>query len=192
MGKLTDDEYNKRVSRPKAAFEVFLDMDGVLSDFDTHAKTQGKYNEHGKPKWEELDAKWWATMPAYEGMKQFYNDMKQFGNVRMLTAPTLSAGCYQGKAEWVDTQFGKWGLNDLIICRAMDKHLLARPNHILIDDRQKNIDEWNAAGGIGILHTGDYADTMLRVKQAVSNFLAVQKPANSDKPPLAKPKDPAA
>ncbi|HEX2752782.1 MAG TPA: hypothetical protein VHP34_06700 [Alphaproteobacteria bacterium] len=183
MGRLTDDEYNKRVARPKAAFEVFLDMDGVLSDFDSHAQTQGKYDEHGKPKWDQLDANWWATMPAYDGMKQFYNDMKKIGNVRILTAPTLSSGCYRGKAEWVETQFGKWGLNDLIICRAMDKHLLARPHHILIDDRQKNVDEWNAAGGIGILHTGDYADTMARVQKAVADYQAKKTPANTDKPP---------
>ena len=76
MGKLTDEEYNKRVARPKTDFEVFLNMDNVLSDFDKHAKDNGKYDANGKPKWEELDAKWWATMPAYDGMKQFYNDMK--------------------------------------------------------------------------------------------------------------------
>ena len=29
----------------------------------------------------------------------------------------------------------------------------AAPNHILIDDRESNIDQWRAAGGIGILHT---------------------------------------
>lgn len=190
MGRLTDDEYNKRVARPKAAFEVFLDMDGVLSDFDSHARDQGKYDTAGKPKWEELDSTWWATMPAYDGMKAFYNDMKKIGNVRMLTAPTLSSGCYRGKAEWVEKQFGRWGLNDLIICRALDKHLLARPNHILIDDRQKNVDEWNAAGGIGILHTGDYADTMVRVQKAIAAYQAKQTPANNDTPAIkaAKPK----
>ena len=26
-------------------------------------------------------------------------------------------------------------------------------NHILIDDRKDNIERWEAAGGIGILHT---------------------------------------
>ena len=90
----------------------------------------------------------------------------------------------------MEKQFGKWGLNDLIICRAMDKHLLARPNHILIDDRQKNVDEWNAAGGIGILHTGDYADTMARVQKAIAAYQAKQTPVNTDIPAhkSAKPK----
>jgi len=29
----------------------------------------------------------------------------------------------------------------------------AKPNYVLIDDTKSNIDEWNAKGGIGILHT---------------------------------------
>jgi len=36
---------------------------------------------------------------------------------------------------------------------AKDKQKEAAPNHILIDDRKSNIDEWRANGGIGILHT---------------------------------------
>lgn len=174
MERLSDAEYNKRMARPKAAFEIFVDMDGVLSDFDTHGHAHGKYDAKGQPKWNELDFNWWATMPAFDGMKEFYADLKTIGNVRMLTSPTLSSECYRGKAEWVEKQWGKWGLQDLIICRAGDKQFFARPNHILVDDRQKNIDEWVAAGGIGILHKGDYADTMARVQTACDAYTAAQ------------------
>ena len=40
-------------------FEVFIDMDGVLSDFDKHARDHGKFDATGQPKWDELDFKWW-------------------------------------------------------------------------------------------------------------------------------------
>jgi hypothetical protein len=183
---LSNAEYDRRMQRPQKDFEVFLDMDGVLSDFDKHARDHGKFDAKGQPKWDELDFGWWSTMPAFDGMKKFYEDMKEFGNVRMLTSPTLSTDCFHGKAEWVKGQWGKWGLRDLIICRAQDKQFLARPNHILVDDRQKNIDEWTAAGGIGILHKGDYADTLARVRTAAAAFLnaAPPRPAKpADKPP---------
>jgi len=173
-------------AQPAKAFEIFLDMDGVLSDFDKHARDHGKFDAKGQPKWDELDFGWWSTMPAFDGMKKFYEDMKEFGKVRMLTAPTPRTACFHGKAVWVEKQWGHWGLLDLIICRAQDKNLLARPNHILVDDRQKNIDAWVAAGGIGVLHKGDYADTIARVRAATESFTTAQKPAaakRDGKPP---------
>ena len=39
----------------------------------------------------------------------------------------------------------------------------AREGNVLIDDRQKNIDAWVAAGGIGIVHTSA-ADTIEQLK----------------------------
>jgi hypothetical protein len=33
------------------------------------------------------------------------------------------------------------------------KQMFAGPNRILIDDMEQTINEWNAAGGIGIHHT---------------------------------------
>ena len=41
-----------------------------------------------------------------------------------------------------------------------DKHHHCKKGDILIDDRISNIEEWNAAGGIGILHKGDYKMTL--------------------------------
>ena len=41
-----------------------------------------------------------------------------------------------------------------------DKHTHCRHNDILIDDRQSNIDQWNDAGGIGILYRGDVLKTI--------------------------------
>lgn len=147
---------------------IFCDLDGVLSDFDAHAKAEGKLDDKGQPKWDALDYAWWSSMPAYDGMKDFYQTLRGMAHTRMLTAPVLNSGCHGGKAAWVVTHLGKFGLSDLVICPAKDKQLLAGPRRILVDDRQKNIDEWTAGGGIGILHTGDYAETLARVTQAVA------------------------
>lgn len=173
--KMTDEEFNRLAARPKKDCEIFVDMDGVLSDFDGHARAHGKFNPDGSTKWDQLDQNWWRTMPAYPGMKDFYESLRQITNTRILTAPVSSSGCYAGKAQWVEDMWperGIFAILDLIICRAEDKQLLARPHHILIDDRQKNIDEWVKAGGIGILHKGDYAATLVQVKQAVAAIRA--------------------
>jgi hypothetical protein len=182
---ISDTHYNAKAKRPKRDYEIFVDLDGVLGDFDTHARVHAKYDAKGSPKWEELDTFWWSTMPAYDGMREFYDGLNDYGNVRILTSPTMSVDCYQGKAEWVQANWpekGKFALGDLIICRSTDKHFLARPNHILIDDRIANINDWVAAGGIGIHHTGDYADTMRRVKEAIDDFKKGKKP----QPPAPK------
>lgn len=162
---VTDAEYDRRMQRVPTAFEIFLDMDGVIADFDTHAV--GKRDVDGAPLWDTLDFAWWSTMPAFGGMKEFHAALLRFGNVRFLSSPSLSPDCFQGKAAWIQSHFGKWALRDLILCRAQDKCLLARPHHILIDDRESNIAQWVQAGGIGILHTNDLRETLKSVETLV-------------------------
>ncbi len=157
---------------------IFLDLDGVMADFDSHAIAEGKYTDDGKVKWDALDYEWWVTMPPCDGAKDFYDDVKNKGIVKFLTAPVLNGDCFAGKAAWVQKfvpERGKFILNDLIICPGSDKYYLAKPNHILIDDRIKNVKEWIAAGGIGIHHTGDFKETMKAVREAVAK-LSVQTP----------------
>lgn len=164
--------------------EIFVDMDGVLSDFDSHAKAHGKYDEKGQPKWNELDFEWWATMPVYDGAREFYEGLRAVGNTRILTAPVPAVDSFAGKAEWVATKFrpdkGRFALLDLCIVRAKDKHLMAGARRVLIDDREKNVAEWEAAGGIGIHHTGDFAQTQEKLKQVLAGsnlrYLAPPKP----------------
>lgn len=162
--------FNKSAPRPAPEFEIFVDLDGVLSDFDSHAKAHGKYDDKGETKWDSLDLEWWVTMPAYPGAWTFYDGLRKLGGVRILTAPVPQAACFAGKAQWLENERGHFALLGLIICRASDKAFLARPNHILIDDREKNIREWVAAGGIGIHHKGDYRETIAAVEKAIDDY----------------------
>lgn len=162
---------------------IFLDLDGVVADFDAHAVEQGKYTDDGKMKWDDLDYEWWSTMPACEGAKKFYDVVKDMGIVKFLTAPVLSEECFSGKASWVQNfipERGKGALKDLIICPSGDKHCLARPNHILIDDRIKNVQEWVEAGGVAIHHEGNFKDTIKKLQEALA------KPAANSNVPVRK------
>lgn len=152
-------------------FDVFLDMDGVLSDFDKHAKSENKYNANGKLNYDALDFNWWATMPVFSGALDFYHAVQKLSdNVKFLTGPMISADCFGGKADWItrfDPAQGKWLLNHLIICPSKDKQYLAGPNRILVDDRSSNIIAWEKAGGIGVLHTGDFEQTLNNIHMHV-------------------------
>ncbi|MDE1153470.1 MAG: hypothetical protein PW788_13115 [Micavibrio sp.] len=172
--------FTRMAQKPAAEFEFFLDMDGVLSDFDAHAKAEGKYTADGKTLFDALDLKWWSSMPVCNGARAFFDGLAKIGPVRQLTAPILNSDCFRGKAEWTVNfrpEQGRFALLDLIICRADDKNLLARPNHILVDDRKKNVDAWVAAGGIGILHEGDFSETQKRVDAAMAEYRARPKTA---------------
>lgn len=167
---------------------IFFDLDGVLADFDLHADQQGKRTAEGKLKWDELDFKWWSTMPVCPGAKDFYETARTLGIVKFLTAPVLTPDCFAGKATWVQkfSSKGKFALKDLMI--ATDKQYIAKPNHILIDDRIKNIQEWEAAGGIGILHNGDFKETRKKLDLALAKIAITAKPGTSAAPKMAAPK----
>lgn len=147
---------------------VFFDIDGVLGDFDSHLDAHDARGREGQTLWDKLTLDWWISMPAIRGAADFFTMVAQQADTRFLTAPSLSADCYQGKAQWVQTflpQEGKYALKRLVIAHASAKQFLAGPNRILIDDRQKNIDEWVAAGGTGILFKGDFAAVAAELKK---------------------------
>jgi hypothetical protein len=159
------------VAKSNDEIEIFLDLDGVIADFETHIATQNKRKPDGKIDWDALDYQWWSTMPAYTGAKAFYDHLKAIAPVKFLTGPVLIEDCYSGKAAWVKKfvpESGKFILSDLIICPSKEKHLLARPNNILIDDRENNIKDWEAAGGIGILHEGDFKQTLSKLQKVLA------------------------
>jgi hypothetical protein len=165
-----------------SAYTIFLDLDGVIADFDKHAEDHGKKDASGNVIRDALDFEWWVSMPAFNGAQAFYDSLKRRGDVKFLTGPMLSSDCYGGKAAWIEKfhpKRGKWLLKDLIICNSNDKGLLAGPARILIDDRAKNIREWRAAGGIGVLHTGDFAETLQKLDRLME--------ARANKPQQPKP-----
>ena len=72
------------------------------------------------------------------------------------------------------TEKGKWVINNIITCPKKHKKAHAEPNHVLIDDNAGNIAEWEAAGGIGILHDGDFDKTRAALAEAVAKIDAPQ------------------
>ncbi|MDD9899896.1 MAG: hypothetical protein OXT65_02835 [Alphaproteobacteria bacterium] len=155
----------------KTDIMVFLDIDGVFSDMDKHLKDTGMVDDAGKINYDALDHNWWASMPEFDGARNFLDDIKSIAPFKFLTGPMLNDGCFSGKAAWMKKfrpDRDKFAVMDLIICPSKDKHLLAGPTRILIDDRESNCNDWREAGGIAIHHKGDYAQTMAELKKELA------------------------
>lgn len=164
--------FNSSARKDAPKIEIFLDMDGVISDFDTHCSDTGYRRTDGSPDYNRMNTvEWYSNMAVFDGAREFYDRLQDRGHVRFLTAPIKFPECFSGKAEWIKKfvpERGRMILGDLMIVASKDKRLIAKPGRVLIDDSENNIREWTQAGGIGILHTGDYADTLKRLDAAIS------------------------
>jgi hypothetical protein len=159
------------VSSPPMEYKIYSDMDGVLTDFD---KSFEKYSKGIPPReyekkfgkegfWELIDGQgkvgFWVGMPWMEDGKDYWNYIKDY-DVELLSSPSRSETSRLGKRLWVRNNLPGIKLH---LAQAYNKKNYAEPNHILIDDRKSNIEQWREAGGIGILHTSA-SDTIKQLK----------------------------
>jgi len=158
------------VDEPK--YKIFSDMDGVLTDFDESFLKYSKgippreYEKtYGKEEfWKLIDGTgkvgFWVGMPWMEDGKQYWDYIKNY-DTELLSSPSRSSTSRLGKRLWVKNNMPG---TKLTLAQAAKKQNYAAPNHILIDDRKSNIDQWVSQGGIGILHTSA-ADTISQLKK---------------------------
>lgn len=157
---------------------IFLDMDGVVADFDAYAEKIVGYSTAGGKRYPLED---WAKISANP---RFYYELdacpwanplvdacvESAADVKFLTAIPKANDvpwCFSDKIRWAQERwpdipvwFGPY---------SHDKHHHCRSSDILIDDRADNIDDWNRAGGQGILFQGDVVDTIKKLKEAIHN-----------------------
>lgn len=158
-----------RLREEETQYTIYCDMDSVLVDFDrgyqelTGMTTQQADANGVEAFWDPLTkagAKFWITLNWMPDGKQLWNYIKKYNPI-LLSAPSREESSKLGKRVWVKRELP--GIK-LILRYAPQKQEYASPTSILIDDRQKNIDQWEAAGGIGILHTSA-ANTIEQLKQ---------------------------
>ena len=156
-------------------FKLFVDLDGVLADFDRAVKDiTGRLPSELSPKdmWSRL-----ARTPGfYERLEWTPDGRPMWEYVRPLD-PTILTGLPLGR--WAEPQKRAWCARELgpdvpvITCMSRDKAVRAReatPENatpVLIDDRVRLRDRWEAAGGIFIHHT-DAWSSALRVAEIYS------------------------
>jgi len=148
-------------------FKVYLDMDGVIADFDQRFRDLSGMeprdfeNKYGKKAFwnlidEENKIKFWVGIPTMPGASDLVDAVKNY-NYELLTSPSAKKQSYLGKILWVRNHIGsvfpsKPRIN---FKKAKEKHLVKpqlTKTDILIDDREDTIGRWNAAGGTGIVY----------------------------------------
>jgi hypothetical protein len=141
----------------KAEYQIYCDMDGVLADFEsgyeklTGIDLRGEFKK-GDDFWVPISKAgvgFWAGLKWMPDGKELWDYLHPF-TPKLLSAPSRDESSRIGKHVWVKNNIPG---TKLILRYAKQKQELATPDSILIDDRQVNIDQWEAAGGIGILHT---------------------------------------
>ena len=127
------------IANPK--LKIFLDLDGVVADFDRGVKEildlPGDFDE------EEM----FAIMASEKGLG-FYAKLKKMKDADQLWAK----GADPDKRDWVKKNLSP-SVKVNITQGGSAKKRMAAPDRILIDDLKRNIDQWRSSGGIGILHT---------------------------------------
>lgn len=153
---------------------IFVDMDGVVADFDTFASNllgrkigwhESKFDLTGE-EWEKLKAvdRLYYQLPLMPDATKLIAYVKSLStrfHVQFLTAVprrTTMPDARADKQAWVDKYFP--GMKMDIGPYSHDKQKWCGMGDILIDDRPSNIDEWTKVGGVAIYHTGDVDKTI--------------------------------
>lgn len=159
---------------------VYLDMDGVLADFDKFVlENLGRTFDHNES---EHKTNMWASLSKID--RFYYNleltpyakDLLSFVREHADNVEILTAIPRRGSIPTADFDKIDWARDKL--CSNLkvnlgpyskDKWKHAKPGDILIDDRLSNINDWNRHGGIGLLHIyGDFADTQQKFLNAIN------------------------
>lgn len=160
---------------------IFLDLDDVCNCFTMHAlravgcpvranefhkfnpewgfdivKAVNALHPHYKftPRgfWSFINREVWASAPKsveFEFLLHRCETLVGRENTCILTTPTLDPECLAGKLEWIHRHFPPWMHRQYLM--GPQKHLLARPDALLIDDSDKNVVAFRGAGGQAIL-----------------------------------------
>lgn len=160
------------------SYKIYCDLDSVLVNFDLgFERLTGKHTKHHDLQEKEIfwntfrkalnesklpEKDYWSQLPWMPDGKELWDYIKKY-KPYLLTAPSVNRElpyelrykiehneCMQGKNIWIEQLDNR---NKIFFKSAKHKSDLAKPDRILIDDREDTIYNWIQNGGIGILHT---------------------------------------
>jgi 5'-nucleotidase len=155
---------------------LYLDLDGVMADFDAHFPATFGLDHRGMADdalWETINAhpSYFRDMPPCPGAVAFFRTIEHLDPIILTACPKSAyAEVARQKRAWVREHLSK----DVVILPVMggkSKPLFMHaPGDILIDDFVRNTDAWTAEGGVAILHK-TFAETSARLRTALGPLL---------------------
>jgi len=158
---------------------IFLDMDGVVADFDGYAhrelgietKPGIRFSQEDWYRLRDHSPRIYSIIPVLPNAHQLVDQVKQLAkqhdyDIKFLTAIPKEndmGWAFWDKIKWVEKNF-----TDIPVWfgpYSNDKKNHYKPGDILIDDRIKNIEEWP---GFCILHQGDVDATIKKLVDSLA------------------------
>jgi 5'(3')-deoxyribonucleotidase len=147
---------------------IYSDSDGVIADFlagaakvlghawDSHHADHPSKDERGRIL--NRHETFWETLPPMPDWQVYWNFIKKYDPMILTAVPSWDhnfAEVEAGKREWYRRHIPSLPSNRILVVHRQDKQRYAmhgQVRNILIDDHAKNCQEFEAAGGIAILH----------------------------------------
>ena len=151
---------------------IYVDLDGVLVDFYTATSKILGANYKAMPPavaWGTLEKvdNLFRHLPMLPDALALWEGIQGRGRVHILTAspkPTGKLHTAPGdKRAWVRQHICSQ-VPVIVVGHGPSKARWAAPGDILIDDLERNIEAWVAAGGVGILHRSA-AESLARLSE---------------------------
>lgn len=132
---------------------IYLDMDGVF------ANAQLRVEQLSGKKFADLTKdEFWKAVNSdptfFLKLERIPDSYDLYAAIRHISHSFLTGLPYdvimaEQKKEWVKKELG-----DVVVeaVRGKEKHLHAKPQFLLIDDLERNVNLWKNAGGVAILH----------------------------------------
>lgn len=167
---------------------IYLDLDGVITDFTGGCKkifdwpvwdheplkdTKGHLRITSKEFWEKIDSygeKWWAELEP-ESWAQELVDIVRFydRDFTILTSPSASHFAASGKVLWLQKFFKDKFFENYIITPAKNKQKHANKQSVLIDDNDKNCEEFREQLGYTVLFPRIWNQNHLKEEQKIQH-----------------------
>lgn len=170
---------------------IFLDIDGVLANWTKMAcsVTNTEYPKDFQfPNQGWLDSKigvkkiqsacenleFWSNLEKYPWSDEIVKTVSQSGKEwRFLTKPMKTPHCFAGKAEWMFKHY-PYFWDRMWIVTGTKSATCRNEGDLLIDDMDKNLEQWKSAGGsvfewkeITDDYSGDWKNRIQKLKEVI-------------------------
>jgi hypothetical protein len=135
--------------------QLFVDMDGVLADFDAHHEAvfgvrSDKLLDNVDWKAVRRVAGFYAAIPPMADLAELWGAVERHNPIVLTGVPSSVDEAPENKRAWVRKYLGAH--IEVRCCRSAEKCLHADEGDILIDDWEKYRHLWIAKGGRWITH----------------------------------------